>query len=225
MGLRFQKAGNMYGFIDATWNPIRGKCEHDCLYCYMKKWGLKDLRLDVKDLDTHLGKGNFIFIGSGTDIFAPSVPMEWIHLIIDRMKTYPANQYFLQSKNTLRMLYYMKDLPENTVFCTTIESDIDYYPQMGKAPNIRTRYAGIKKIRDFRDRVMVTVEPVLKFNVVELSSMLISLHPEQVNIGADSKGHKMPEPSAAEIKKLVENLERQKIKVYQKSNLKRLLNE
>jgi len=76
MGLRFQKAGNMYGFIDATWNPIRGKCEHDCLYCYMKKWGLKDLRLDVKDLDTHLGKGNFIFIGSGTDIFAPSVPME-----------------------------------------------------------------------------------------------------------------------------------------------------
>jgi DNA repair photolyase len=28
--------GNMYPFVTHTWNPIRGKCPHDCSYCYMK---------------------------------------------------------------------------------------------------------------------------------------------------------------------------------------------
>ena len=26
----------MYEFITHTWNPIKGKCYHDCSYCYMK---------------------------------------------------------------------------------------------------------------------------------------------------------------------------------------------
>ena len=30
------KNGDMYKFIDYTWNPIKGKCLHDCSYCYMK---------------------------------------------------------------------------------------------------------------------------------------------------------------------------------------------
>ena len=27
----------MYEFVTHTWNPIKGKCYHDCSYCYMKK--------------------------------------------------------------------------------------------------------------------------------------------------------------------------------------------
>ena len=44
------KKSNMYQFIDATWNTIKGECFHDCSYCYMKRWGkLKPVRFDEKE--------------------------------------------------------------------------------------------------------------------------------------------------------------------------------
>jgi len=56
MGLNISK-GNMYEFVTHTWNVIKGKCFHDCDYCYMKRWGdLKPIRLDKKELKTDLGK-------------------------------------------------------------------------------------------------------------------------------------------------------------------------
>ena len=36
MGLNLSK-GDMYKFVNYTWNPIKGKCLHDCSYCYMKQ--------------------------------------------------------------------------------------------------------------------------------------------------------------------------------------------
>ena len=30
--------GNMYPFVDYTWNVIKGECPHGCAYCYMKRW-------------------------------------------------------------------------------------------------------------------------------------------------------------------------------------------
>jgi len=38
MGLN-KSSGNMYEFITHTWNTVKGACEHDCSYCYMKRWG------------------------------------------------------------------------------------------------------------------------------------------------------------------------------------------
>ena len=84
MGLRWVKdKSNMYQFIDATWNPIKGRCWHDCSYCYMKKWGdLPDIHLDEKELKTDLGSDNFIFVCSGCDMFAEVVSYDWIKRII-----------------------------------------------------------------------------------------------------------------------------------------------
>ena len=50
------KKSNMYQFIDATWNTVKGECYHDCSYCYMKRWGkLNKVRFDEKELKTRLG--------------------------------------------------------------------------------------------------------------------------------------------------------------------------
>lgn len=38
-----EQKGNMYNFITHTWNPIKGKCWHDCSYCYMKKFKQKPI--------------------------------------------------------------------------------------------------------------------------------------------------------------------------------------
>lgn len=78
------KKSNMYQFIDATWNTVKGECFHDCSYCYMKRWGkLKPTRFDEKELKTDLGKDNFIFVGSSCDMFAEKIPNEWIEKTLE----------------------------------------------------------------------------------------------------------------------------------------------
>jgi len=63
--------GNMYDFVTHTFNTVKGTCEHDCSYCYMKNWHERGaIKLDNEEFKTDLGTGNFIFVGSGTDLFA-----------------------------------------------------------------------------------------------------------------------------------------------------------
>lgn len=73
MGLNKQQ-GNMFPWVDYTWNPIRGACEHACEYCYAKTQHGKPVRLVEKELKTNLADKGVIFLGSATDMFAHSVP-------------------------------------------------------------------------------------------------------------------------------------------------------
>ena len=90
-----KQAGDMYGFVTHTWNAIKGKCMHDCCYCYMKRFPQKELWFDEKELKTDLGTGNFIFVGSSTDMFADNVPDEWIRKVLDYCRTFN-NTYLFQ---------------------------------------------------------------------------------------------------------------------------------
>lgn len=72
-----EKGSNMYGWIDFTWNPIRGKCPHECVYCYMKRFPQKELSLDEKSFNDDLGENNTIFVGSSTDMFAETTIRIW----------------------------------------------------------------------------------------------------------------------------------------------------
>lgn len=62
MGLNLSK-GDMYKFVNYTWNPIKGKCLHDCSYCYMKQINpnANPPRLAEYELNTDLGCGRSIF--------------------------------------------------------------------------------------------------------------------------------------------------------------------
>lgn len=190
----------------------------------MKRFSQKSLVMHEKELYVDLGERNTIFVCSGTDMFAPVVPAPWISAVIDKMGKH-ANTYLLQTKNPLRMFYYHDVVPKDTIFCTTIESDRDYPEIMGSSPNIQSRVAGMIMFKRAEAKRMVTVEPIMDFNVLELSSLLIQIDPMQVNIGADSKRHNLPEPSGWQVKKLIENLRRQKIPVNVKPNLKRITKE
>ena len=76
--------GNMYSFVTHTWNSIKGRCPHDCAYCYMKRFGYqKPVRLDEKELKTGLGQDNFIFVGSSCDMWADEIPEVWINRTLD----------------------------------------------------------------------------------------------------------------------------------------------
>ena len=93
----------MYDFITHTWNTIKGECPHGCSYCYMKRWGKQPtLHFDEKELKTDLGKGNFIFVGSSCDMFAESIPENWVNQTITKIEYddpyNDKNKYLFQTK-------------------------------------------------------------------------------------------------------------------------------
>ena len=68
---------------------------------------------------------------------------------------------------------------------------------------------------------MVTIEPIFDFDLDELVDLIILANPEWVNIGADSKGHNLPEPSEEKMKDLIKALGKS-TRVKLKGNLKRI---
>ena len=221
MALRKQ-TGNMYSFVTHTWNPIKGKCSHDCHYCYMKKFKLGDLRLDEKDLQTELGDGKFIFVGSSTDMWAKDVPDEWIAQVLRAIGEHNLNTYLFQSKDPSRFIDFMPLYASHRLFFgTTMETNRKN--DFSRAPSVRERSHYLNKFKSLWGNVkpMVTIEPIMDFDLKPMVHLIKEAEPTWVNIGADSKGHGLPEPSADKIANLIGELERFTL-VKEKSNLKRL---
>ncbi len=213
MGLNISK-GNMYDFITHTWNVIKGECYHDCIYCYMKRWGkLNPVRFDEKELKTDLGKDNFIFVGSSNDMF--TVDFEWTQKVLNHCNKFD-NKYFFQSKNTFAFQNKALNFPENSVFCTTMETNRWYPEIMGNCMTIHDRAYYMKKNN------YITIEPMLDFDLYGFPEILKFCEPKQINIGADSGNNGLPEPPKGKILELISELEKFTI-VKQKKNLKRLL--
>ena len=68
----------------------------------------------------------------------------------------------------------------------------------------------------------VTIEPVLDFDVDILAAMIHTINPFFVNLGADSKGRGLAEPTVEKIMRLVDRLSGYGIELREKHNLKRL---
>ena len=200
--------GNMYDFVTHTWNAIKGHCVHDCRYCFMKRWGsLNPLHFDNSELKTDLGSGNFIFVGSSTDDFAEGVPSEWIIKMLDHCDKYE-NRYLFQSKNPARFLEFIEHpVFRKAVVCTTIESNRFYPEIMVNSPRIESRVQAMAELAAKGIPTYVTCEPLMSFDLKELVSMLEACHPQQVNIGRNSRREIMlPEPSNDEVKALITEL-------------------
>lgn len=219
-----KSAGNMYDFVTHTWNAIKGACLHDCAYCYMKRWGkLNPVRFDSKELKTDLGKGNFIFVGSSCDMFADDIQIEWIINTLDHCAKFD-NRYLFQTKNPERFLKILESgglMPKNFVFCTTLESDIFFPEIMNNSPLPHHRAYYTEKISRFCN-TFVTIEPMMQFNLKPFTAMLNRCNAKQINIGADSGGHGLPEPTKEELESLIEAIKTFST-IDKKRNLERLL--
>ena len=211
--------GNMYDFVTHTWNTVKGQCPHDCSYCFMKRWGeQKPVRFDEKELKTDLGEDNFIFVGSSNDLFAVDHPYEWVSQTLWQCVYYPKNKYLFQTKNPEELLYWENALPDNSVICTTLESNHHYAGYMKNAPSPFNRALHFK---DLPFDKYITIEPILDFGLGAFVEMIKSCNPIQVNIGADSGNNNLPEPSWDKIQQLIEALEKF-TKVKLKKNINRL---
>uniref|UniRef100_A0A6M3JVQ0 Radical SAM superfamily protein n=1 Tax=viral metagenome TaxID=1070528 RepID=A0A6M3JVQ0_9ZZZZ len=211
-----KQKGNMYPWVTHTWNVIKGKCPHDCSYCYMKGYPQTELHFDEKELKTDLGSGNVIFVGSSCDMWADEIPYIWIENVLNHCRNWK-NKYLFQSKNPARFINY--SFPD-CILGTTIESN-RYYPEISKAPAPMERKLALHYLPQGIP-VMVSIEPIMDFDLDVLVGWIKEIKPEFVSIGADSKGHNLPEPSADKVTALINEL-KQFTKIRSKNNLNRLL--
>ena len=218
----------MYPWITHTWNPIRGKCPHDCSYCYMKRIpNVGELRFVEKEMNTNLGKGNTIFVGSSTDMWAEIKELIEIfnrEEVINHCHSYKNNFYVFQTKNPNMYSLYLS-LLENLHNCckgillgTTIETNKEFL-SISKAPETYLRMVHMVRISLPK---FVSIEPIMDFDLEIMIGWIRKIKPEFVSIGADSGHNSLPEPPAWKVKKLIEEL-KQFTEVKLKSNLKRLL--
>jgi len=186
----------------------------------MKRWGtLKPLRLDEKELETDLGSGNFIFVGSSTDMFAESVPKLWIKKVLDKCCQSYQDGYLFQSKNPSKFMDFLGRYPSNVVFCTTIETN-RWYPEIMN--NAQSPFDRVGAMREIAYPKYVTIEPIMDFDLPEMVDLIKECNPIQVNIGADSGHNNLPEPSIDKLLQLIEELETFTT-INRKSNLQRIL--
>lgn len=229
-----ESTGNMYKFITHTWNPIVGRCFHDCKYCYaMHKYGqeIKEgIRLSEECFKNNFGAGKYIFVGSGIDVFAKDTPDKWITRILDycyRDNTDlfgTKNHFLFQSKNPNRILQFI-DHPvfQSAVVCTTIETNRFYPSIMKNAPIVEDRAIAMSKISAKGIPTYLTIEPIMDFDLEELINLIQMCGPIQINIGANTnKNIRLPEPTTEKIKLLVDSINNN-YKIELKSNLARLI--
>jgi len=215
--------GNMFDWTSHTWNPIRGKCLHDCSYCSIKDIAKRynkpqePIHLVESELKTNLGEGNIIFVGSSCDMFAKDIPDEWIRKVLRHCKEFDKNKYLFQTKDPSRFLCFEGEYPTYTYYGTTIETNEEY--NLGNAPMRQVRASWMKALKS--PNKIVTIEPIMEFELEPFVKMLRFIHPLWINIGADSKGHKLREPSRAKVNELIVRL-KTFTEVKRKTNLERL---
>jgi len=214
--------GNMYqGWVSHTWNTVKGKCPHDCSYCYMKRFPQKELRFDEKELKTDLGHGNKIFVGSSCDMWADKIPTKWtFETVVHCCRASECNTFIFQSKNPKKYLEY--GLPKNVIVGTTIETN-KQFEQMGVSPIPYERAINMSYLRTLKKcKTFLTIEPIMDFDIGEFLELIIeTCKPDFVNIGADSGNNHLPEPNKEKVLELIAELKKFTI-VKIKDNLKRI---
>jgi len=194
----------MYEWITHTWNPMKG-CKYDCKYCYIKSHQGYSLfpRFSAREMNTHLGKGRFIFVGSMCDMFGDWIDSDLIKRVMQYCLLFD-NHYLFQSKNPRRFIEFLNIFPEKSILGTTIETNRKT-AIISKAPSTYERAYAMQNIGFDKE---VTIEPILDFDLHDLVLMIQDIKPKFVAIGADSKGHNLDEPSPQKIDILIRELEK-----------------
>jgi len=217
-----------------TWNPFVG-CNYHCSYCkpsFQKvvAWVgrlhncSKCQSYSPHEHSNRLSKipnEKIIFVCADGDItFASESFMKKVFEAM-RNDTRKDRLFFVQSKNPSCLEQYLKLLPENTFLLTTLETNRDKdYHKVSNAPRPSKRY------RDFLDlkwdKKIVTIEPIMDFDLDLFSKMIISINPQAVFIGYNShpKSVPLPEPTWDKFIALWRILRRNGMKVLPKETRK-----
>jgi DNA repair photolyase len=225
--------GNMYPWVTHCHTHLGGECRHRCTYCYVKaisnRYGnqryLGPARLLESELQVSYGKGKTIFIEHCNDLFSEFIPNKFVCEILNHCCKFPENDYVFQTKNPRRYLFFRKnEFPKNRLLgCTLETTDSGLSAATSRAPTPINRYAMMCAVKSLGYRIFITIEPIMDFEPSYMVYWLKNLQPEFVNIGADSKGAGLVEPSREKVEKLLSEIQKLGIEIREKRNLSRLL--
>lgn len=235
MALSKQK-GNMYPWVTHMHTHIAGRCLHECEYCYVQRGAGRlsgkysgPIRLIEKELEVDYGSDKVIFIEHMTDMFAYGVPRDFCRQILSHCYRYPQNTYVFQTKNPEEYSNYLIELPPYFLCGVTIETNRSTRTY-SNAPSPMERAGSMEIFKiQYKDlygeypKTFLTIEPIMDFDLVPLMAMIEMIKPDFVNIGADSKNSKLPEPSADKIEALIKEIQSSGYELREKHNLSRLL--
>lgn len=225
--------GNMYIDIDGTVNFIKGACDADCLYCFMKYGFRKNLKvyqepykLVQKEFDTFDAEPRSrIFCGSATDMW--KAPAEYIREVLEfciLQEIENEIDWLFQTKFPVEVSRWIQYLPRNCMIGVTLETNRVYERRISKAPSPPTRAYSMKQLMDlwikftvhkrlpdsYLPRIMVSVEPAMPFDLEPFVEMIRTLEPEYVSIGVDTQAafiqHGIEKPTIAKLFRLSEAL-------------------
>jgi protein gp37 len=207
---------------------LGGRCPHECTYCFvdnplhgrpLRYTG--DIRLLEEELRVPYGEGKTILVDHMNDLFADLVRSPLIQKVLDHCRSWPANTYVFQTKNPQRYFEFLAGMPPKKMLGTTIETNRDL-GRVSRAPDPMKRLTAIMALAAAH-KTFITLEPILDFDLGTLTAWIKDTRPAFINIGADSKGHGLKEPSAEKIQAFILEIQASGIEIRQKRNLNRLL--
>lgn len=215
------KKKNMYSDSVKQWNPCVGCDKFFCIYCIpsfqaqmkrQKKNCMKcynyEPHFHEKRLNQRLPKtegDQFIWPCSSGDISC--MKEEWINAILEKVREYSERTFLFQTKDPFCLTKY--DFPSNVLLGITLETNRDEgYEKISKAPKPSERFIDFLNIE--WERKIITIEPILDFDLEILSEWIKRINPERVYIGYNTKRSScsLPEPSLEKTEKLIKELEK-----------------
>jgi len=210
-----------------TWNPFKG-CLFNCIYCkpsfQAQAKRQKQRCMNCYNYVPHihedrLGKippAEIVFVCGNSDIsFCDPV---FTRRIINAIKHHnircPDKTYFFQSKKPEYFAQFLTEFPENVILLTTLETNRDEgYGKIAEAPLPSDRYRQLLNL-DY-PRKVVTIEPVLDFDLEIFSRWVLDLAPEYVWVGYNSRPKQvnLPEPSKDKLLRFITILHKNGIKI------------
>jgi len=170
--------------------------------------------------------GSWIFVGSNGDTFCDGVPDSWIiRLIFYILNNKSNNKFLLQTKNPMRFddgILDLESVKDKVILGTTIETNRG--TPWSKAPSTRQRayYLGLMKLRGFK--TFLSLEPLADFDFEVLSSWIMSIQPDAIEIGLENYTNFTLKPQEEKIIKLIKWLDEVGFEYVLKDNLKHLEN-
>lgn len=199
-----------------TWSPFQG-CRFDCIYCEYS-WKRQARRqkhncMRCYNYEPHkhperlnrIPSAPVVFVGGSGDV--SFIETDFCFKIIEAIKEHNPRmekEFYWQSKKPDTFDRFKDKLPDNCILLTTLETNRDKeYRDISKAPLPSERFKQFKEL-DY-PRKVVTVEPVMDFDLNEFSSWLGSLDLEYLWFGFDSHPQKVeyPEPTEEKAQRMV----------------------
>lgn len=214
-----------------AWNPFVG-CKFDCVYCkdsyqkLVRRSGCPSCMAYAPH--THPERLNKDKVPSDRVLWVVSngdisfCDPSFTNQIIDVMKNdkRKGRVFLMQSKNPACFANILQRLPQNVVLMTTIETNEDsVYSGVSKAPLPSQRFQDFLQLA--WPRKAMVMEPILKFDLNTIKQWAMTLQPEAIFIGLESKRKcTLEEPSPSEVQDLYIELQKLGFMTYDKTKFK-----